>query len=577
MQPHRLRPTPAIVSKVGARRLPRFTLFILATVYVLSGFLGRTPWKSYDISNFGIMNEIAWGKSSWMNPEVLGNFPDTTALFPFWMGAISIQFFSGFLGAELAAKIPFILLLAATLSLAWYGVYYLALSRHAQPVPFAFGGEATPKEYAKAIADASSLALMACLGLAQTSHEIGPSVAQLFFATLIFASSAALPQKQSLPLVGFFLGTMGLSLSGAPSIALLLGTCAFLIGAWSLISQLFSVQGPNQDFKSNVLKVGFVLLCTLVVALFSWQLSLFKFSVSLQALNWAELQKIKRLLLWYTWPLWPMVFWTLWHWRFHLGYRHIAWPLCFVVVTLLQFLFSRGSENTLILALPGFATLSAFALPTLKRRISALVDWLTLIFFSIVSLIIWVMWIAMMTGFPEQPARNVKKLLPGFEYQFSWLLFFLALLGTIAWIYLVRWRTSQHRNSIWKSMVIPAGGTILSWLLLMTLWLPVFDFARSYQPLMKKVNELVGTRSCIYVSEMDLAQSSAIRYYSQIPSHLFSAQKDLNCEWWIKSNSRTNKTSPHLAEEWQLIQQIRRPSDNNEEFLIYKKIKSTSF
>lgn len=572
MPQQRLRPTPAIVSKVGARRLPRYTLFVLTLVYVLAGFLGRAPWKSYDISNFGLMYELATGNSSWLVPNVLGYLPESSALLPYWLGALSIQSFSWLLGAELAVKVPFILMLAATICLAWYGVYYLALSRHAQPVPFAFGGEATPKEYAKSIADASSLAFMACIGLAQVSHEVGPALSQLFFATLLFSSCAALPQRHYLPLVGFLIGLFGLSLSGAPSVALILGVSACVIGTWALISQMFSIQGPSPDFQTHCIKVAVVLASTVAVAVFAWQMELFRSYLSIQNLNIFELQKINRLLLWYTWPLWPMVLWTLWHWRFHLKHRHIAWPLCFILLSMAQLLFTHSSDNTLILSLPGLAALSAFALPTLKRRISALVDWLILIYFSISSCIIWIMWLAMMTGFPEQPARNVKKLLPGFEYQFSWVLFLLAMVGTIAWIYLVRWRTSQHRNSIWKSMVIPAGGTILSWLLLMTLWLPVFDFARSYQPLMDQVNQAIGKTACVYVSQVDLGQASALRYYSHNSIVSINDQEKINCSWWVSSNTFNPEAKADSTKEWQLVNILRRPSDNNEEFLIYKKI-----
>ncbi|MCK7494257.1 MAG: hypothetical protein MZW92_25940 [Comamonadaceae bacterium] len=43
----------------------------------------------------------------------------------------------------------------------------------------------------------------------------------------------------------------------------------------------------------------------------------------------------------------------------------------------------------------------------------------------------------------------------------------------------MRWRTGRHREALWKSLVLPAGGVALCWLLLMTLWLPLLDYARS--------------------------------------------------------------------------------------------------
>ena len=82
-----------------------------------------------------------------------------------------------------------------TLLATWYGVYYLARTPRAQPVPFAFGGEAQPTDYARAIADGGLLALIACLGLAQLSHETTPALAQLGFTALTFYGMAALPYR----------------------------------------------------------------------------------------------------------------------------------------------------------------------------------------------------------------------------------------------------------------------------------------------------------------------------------------------------------------------------------------------
>src|SRR6218665_1982897 len=75
--------------------------------------------------------------------------------------------------------VPFAAVLVVTLLATWYGTYYLARSPGAQPVAFAFGGEANPPDYARAMADGALLALIACLGLAQLSHEMSSHLAQL--------------------------------------------------------------------------------------------------------------------------------------------------------------------------------------------------------------------------------------------------------------------------------------------------------------------------------------------------------------------------------------------------------------
>ena len=114
---------------------------------------------------------------------------------------------------------------------------------------------------------------------------------------------------------------------------------------------------------------------------------------------------------------------------------------------------------------PTRAALAAFALPTFQRSASALIDWFTLLFFSGCALVIWVIWISLQTGFPAKPAANVFKLAPGFTPSFGLVPFLAALVATLAWIALVRWRTKRSRHAIWKSLVLPAAGAALGWLL----------------------------------------------------------------------------------------------------------------
>ena len=49
-------------------------------------------------------------------------------------------------------------------------------------------------------------------------------------------------------------------------------------------------------------------------------------------------------------------------------------------------LTTANSDRSLLLALPALAALAAFALPTLRRSVSALIDWFALLFFSGIAL-----------------------------------------------------------------------------------------------------------------------------------------------------------------------------------------------
>ncbi|MDB5871297.1 MAG: putative rane protein [Ramlibacter sp.] len=557
-------PTPAIVAQDAVRRLPRAALLLFCLAYVLPGFIGREPWKNADITAFGYMFELAHGAASWFAPQLLGQPPEFDALLPYWLGAWAIQAAPAWLPADFAARIPFVLLLALTLLATWYGVYSLARSPQAQPVPFAFGGEASPPDYARAMADGGLLALIATLGLAQLSHETTPSLAQVAFSSLSFFGMAALPRRRAAAAVCLVLGLSGLALSGAPAMAVLFGAGGLAI---SLFDRDAGGEEPHTAAWQDPVILGVALLATLALA--SW-LDLWQWRVALDgfAREWRPLGK---LLLWFTWPAWPLALWTLWRWRRQLGSRHVALPLWFVAVSIAATLTTPSSDRSLLLGLPAMATLAAFALPTFSRSAGALIDWFTLLFFSGCAFIIWVIWISLQTGVPAKPAANVVKLAPGFEPSFSALAFILALLATAAWAWLVKWRTGRHRAVIWKSLVLPAGGAALCWLLLMTLWLPVLDFARSYTPVVRGVARAMDQPGCVEVFGLSRGQLAAFRYHGQMD--LRPAGPRATCPWLL-ATADLQAAMPLALDmrDWRLVSSIRRPSDAKDNVLLYRKI-----
>ncbi|MBT9476883.1 hypothetical protein [Polaromonas sp.] len=570
------KPSPALIAQSAVRRMPRLALLLFAVAYILPGFLGRGPWKNEDIAAFGVMRELAASAAHWLQPQLLGQSTGFEALIPYWLGAIAIKLLP-FLDPGLAVRIPFILLLALTLLTTWYAVYYLARSPQAQPVAFAFGGEASPVDYARAIADAGLLALIASLGLAQLSHETTPALAQLGFTALAFYAMAASPYRPATrilgPALGLLLGLGGLALSGAPTLALLLGTGGALVEwthmRWGNIRA--DAANKQQSWHWVLLIAGI----TLLVSLLAFKLDLWRWRINLpgasQPSGWQDLRRLGRLLMWFTWPAWPLALWTLWRWRRQLASRHVALPLWFAGMAVAATLTTTASDRSLLLSLPPLAALAAFALPTLKRSVASLIDWFTLLFFTGCGLIIWVVWIAMQTGVPRQPAANVAKLAPGFEPSFSWLAFLAALAATLAWSWLVKWRTGAQRTAIWKSLVLPAGGATLCWLLLMTLWLPLLDYARSLAPLSRQVAGLVDKKSCVEIHGLGSAQAAALQYHGQL--ELRQATAVAACPYLVVDvAAQASLSSVVNLPDWAFQATVRRPSDKNENLLVFKRV-----
>jgi 4-amino-4-deoxy-L-arabinose transferase-like glycosyltransferase len=292
--------------------------------------------------------------------------------------------------------------------------------------------------------------------------------------------------------------------------------------------------------------------------------------------RWSDWTRWGRLLVWFTWPAWPLALWTLWRWRRQLRQPHVVLPLWTALVSVLNSAVNPDFDRALLLALPALAALAAFALPTLGRSVSALIDWFTLIFFTGCALIVWTVWVAMMTGVPAKPAANVARLAPGFVPEFSLPLFVMATLATLAWIWLVSWRVGAHRQALWKSLVLPAAGATLCWLLLMTLWLPLLDFGRSYGPLSRRVASLVPPQSCVLVDGLSSAQIAALQYHGQLTLVRTQTpdQPDAQaCRGLVVSPTaeRTLDQRVQLT-QWAFKASVSRLNDRKERLLVYQRV-----
>jgi len=554
------KPTPAIVAQSAVRRLPRLALLLFCAAYVLPGFIGRDPWKNADVAAFGYMHELAAGGTSWLAPTLLGQPPEFDALLPYWLGAWAMQAAPSWIPGDFAVRVPFAALLILTLFTTWYGVYYLARTPLAQPVPFAFGGEARPTDYARAIADGGLLALIASLGLAMLSHETTPALAQLGFTSLAFYGAAALPFRTAAPLGALVAGLTGLALSGAPSTAVLLG-----VGSAVITMLDTTAEGRARQFRW--LWAALIAATTVGVAVLAGALDLWRWRLASEGNR--EWQQAIRLLLWFTWPAGPLAAWTVWRWRRQLVARHVALPLWFALVAVVSTLLTHSSDRSLLLGLPALATLAAFALPTLRRSVSSLIDWFTLLFFSGCAVVIWVVWISLQTGVPAKPAANVARLAAGFEPTFNLIAFIAALGGTIAWGWLVRWRAGRHQAALWKSFVLPAGGAALCWMLLMTLWLPVLDYARSHRAVVQGIRQAMDEPGCVEVFGLTRGQAAALRFHGGL--QLRNAAPRSQCPWLVIGSEYQAAASVAMdMKQWSLAATVRRPTDAKDNLLLYR-------
>lgn len=547
------RPKPALVTQRGARRLPRVALLLLCAAYLLPGLVGRDPWRNADVTAFGQMVAIADGRTAWWAP-MLGGVPADTALLPHWLGAVFIVLGQGWVDPALAARLPFTLLLALTLALTWYTTFHLACTDAAQPVPFAFGGEAAPVDYARAVADGAALALMATLGLLQLGHETTPELGQLCAMALYIYALAAVPHRVVLSRLAVLAALPLLAGSGAPSMAVAVG-----VGGLAVCSL-------SRRFEMRAFTV-WVAAAMAVAALLAMVLGAWRLRAP--GLAAGDLPALVRQWLWFMWPAWPLALWTLWQWRRQWLHRHIAVPLVAVVVALCANVVMAGSDRALLLGLPGLAVLAAFALPTLKRSAAAAIDWFSISFFTLVAITGWVLYTSVYTELPAKPAANVARLFPGFVPQFTTINLVLALAGTGAWLWLVRWRSRRHPEALWTSLVLPAAGVALCWLLVMTLGLPLIDYARSPRPLVARLAKLIPPGACVAAPSLAPATVAALEYFGRWRVDARDAAAEGHCDYQLRVTRA--RPLPLPPPGWQSVGEVLRPTDRDEVTQVFRR------
>ena len=551
---------PALVTQAAAKRVPRWALLMFCAAYVLPGLFGRDPWRGADLNAFGQMLAMAEGRTSWLAPA-LGGVPTGAALLPHWIGAVAIMAAQPLgLDPALAARLPFALLLVLTLVAVWYASFHLARGDAAQPLPLAFGGEASPVDYARALADGSLLALIATLGLLQLGHQTTPELAQLA-AVACFQWAMAAAARRSWPArAAALLALPLLAACGAPAMAMALG----------LGGSLLCLRGPDRTMRSLA---PWLLAATLMAALLAWATGSWAWRLA----PTIEPRVLSSLWLWFLWPAWVLALWTLWGWRRHLGQWHLAVPLLGLLVALVACIAMDGSDRALMLGLPSVAVLAAFALPTLQRGSTAAIDWFSVCFFTLCALIIWVFYAAMQTGAPAGAMATVLRLAPGFTSQLSVPELVLAGVATLVWGWLVRWRTRRHQAVIWKSLVLPAGGVALCWLLLMTLWLPLLDYASSNRPLAERVVRHVPVGACIAAPGASPSLVAALEFHGRRQVDATPGAAVGRCPALVLVLVLRGPEADHSAAlvaktslGWVEVARERKPSDRTEVTVVYR-------
>ncbi|WLI88531.1 glycosyltransferase [Massilia sp. R2A-15] len=570
---------PVRLPAAATLALPRWAIFGLGLLYILPGLIGRDPWKD-DAASFGIMWTMAHGGiNDWLMPNIAGLPAAEEGPLAFWLGALCIKLFGWLLGDVMAARVSTIGIFVTGALSVWYTAFHLGRRADAQPLRLAFGGQPEPNDYGRTLADTATLIYLGCLGLLLHSHETlavtlqGSLLAYFLYRAVRYVEA---PGPRNAVLIGVALGTLTLTRGWLSPVTLTL--------ALALCTHFLDMPMARtlRDLATAVLVALLITLIWIVPSAVLHPLNLspveswmaWNFS-QIGLPSWDSLKAFFKVGIWFFWPAWPFALWAIYAWRRQRHLLHIVLPLSFVGALTLLILFDPSPENgDLLKLLPPLAIMAAFGLPAMKRGAINAIDWFSVMVLTMIAAVTWLWWIATLTGWPHQLAKNAARLLPGFHAEFGLLSFLVAAAATIGWFVLVHWRISRQPAVLWRAVVLSSGGLILFWVLLMTLLLPQLNFGKSYRAVAQQIVAHVPEGSDCIATNVGPAQRASFAYYGPLA---FAGAGVTQCNLLLLQDSVDLKDDREIqpafrGKQWSLLWEGRRAIDRRERFRLYRRV-----
>lgn len=542
-------------SASGAGLWP-YTLLVL--IFVFAGLAGHDPWKADEAYVFGVVQHML-ESSDWVVPTLAGEpFMEKPPLF-YWVASAFAHIFSGWLplhdGARMASGFFMLITCWAIGSAArvWWGN---GMGRYAV------------------------LALVACLGTVVQSHMMLPDIPQLTgfaLSALGFASILSKPRSGGALLglgvgVGFLSkGVLAPAAIGVTAMLLPLcfkewRTCAYRQGLSiaAVVSLPWCLIWPAALYSSSP---------ALFIEWF-WHNNFGRFfgsSINVSGTehpSWFWPSTIP----WFAFPSLPLALWMLWQKR---GTALSEPPIQYSLVAfgVMMLTLTASSCARCLYAWPLMVPIAILAAPgaaSLPKKFDRLGVLLNLGLFGLFSLMIWTGWALMMfKGAPPDWPFLLRYLPAEFVPRFDAVSTIAATLITIgAFVALQKlWHKPARGLTTW---VI---GIALTWSLLMTLWLPWLDFAKSYRSVFASM-PIPETSNRVASIGLGEGERAMLHYVTGRDTIRRELSPDAPCTTLLVQTEVGSGAPDIDPKMWKQLWLGARPGITNERFWLYRAVKN---
>jgi 4-amino-4-deoxy-L-arabinose transferase-like glycosyltransferase len=540
--------------------LPRITLppnnavlAGLAALFIVPGLANHDLWKTQDAIGLGIVHAMA-ASGDLLVPHIAAERWLYDQPLYHWVALACAKFFGSLLQFHAAARLASGIFVAAALAL-----IYLA------------GRQWGDEDLRRTNGCAALLMLLGCVGLVVHAHEALPELASL---TAMCGALAALPYAQPRPLVagGAFGAALGLAFLSATWIA------PVSLAVAVLLAHLACAEWRT---RRGAVFVGVALVAAVVVAA-SWPLALALRAPEAFA-DWrailftreappvVNLRHFVATASWFTWPAWPLAAWSAWSLRARLlEDTRLFVPAATIVAMVVLFIAWGPPQNeNLIPLLAPLVLFATFGIFSLRRGAAGALDWFGALSFAVFTGLVWLGYVAMMTGVPGPIARNFARMAPGFIAHVHPFALGCALLLAAAWLYLVCCTAASPVRSLARW----TGGMVLLWGTFATLWMPWVDYQKSYRTVALELRgRLAPNARCIASRALGVSQAAVLDYHG-VRTQPYDALKPAACPFVLVQGTPQHERDapPAVAgRRWVKLADVGRPGDRAERYRLYR-------
>lgn len=543
--------TPAAGRPAKTHEKP-WLLLLMAFAWLWPGVFSHDLWNPNEPALFAAVEALRQGTSPWV-ADVLGQNDFAVSPLYVWTAALFQTLLSPWAAdAYDAARFAGVVLTAIGLSGCGFAGFNFLGRHHGRSVV---------------------LILIGCIGLLPVAHFLNTHAADFAALGLVLCGLSLAKRRIIMAALLLGIGWLMLSLCGGFVLTLAFMLLALLLTLhrqWRFKRYYLTILGALAGALPLLVVYPLVLANRQPVLFELWQQNhlwgMFGGTADFQTAF--SLPYYLKNLLWFALPAWPLALWTAARTRLLQHDWGILALLWLLLAGILLTAAPKTSQDLLVWLLPPLALLGAAQLDGLRRGAAAFINWFGVMTFGLLACFLWLGFFAMNYGWPAKLAERAHYFSPYYQPDISPIPMLVALLFTPLWLWAITRKNIRGRQAVTNW----AAGVTLSWALLMTLFLPWLDAAKSHAPVVQQMERALTPAlaqrfsdglECISVRPDDRRARMAWQQYSTLPLHI----NDASCRYRLIEQPKDSAAPAG----WRILWQGARPRNKVEGFALLER------